>query len=56
MWNQWISACRYCFNQAIAYQKEHGRIPRGKLRNMIMQSDLPDWVRPLIKGGWGDLI
>ena len=45
MWNQWISACRYCFNQAIAYQKEHGRIPRGKLRNMIMQSDLPDWVR-----------
>lgn len=45
MWNQWISACRYCFNQAIAYQKANGRIPRGKLRNIIMQSELPEWVK-----------
>lgn len=45
MWNQWISACRFCFNQAIAYQKQHGRIARGKLRNIIMQSDLPEWVK-----------
>jgi len=45
MWNQWISACRFCYNQAIAYQKAHGRIPRGKLRNIIMQSDLPEWVK-----------
>jgi putative transposase len=45
VWNQWISGCRYCYNQAIAYQKQHGRIPRGKLRNIIMQSDLPEWVK-----------
>jgi putative transposase len=45
MWNQWISACRFCFNQAIAYQKQHGRIARGKLRNIVMQSDLPEWVK-----------
>lgn len=45
LWNQWISACRYCFNQAIAYQKQNGKVARGKLRNMIMQSDLPEWVK-----------
>lgn len=45
LWNKWLSACRYCFNQAIAYQKENGRIGRGKLRNLIMQSNLPEWVK-----------
>lgn len=45
LWSQWISACRYCFNRAIAYQKENGKVARGKLRNIIMQSDLPEWVK-----------
>ena len=38
-------ACRYCFNQAIDYQKKNGRIGKGKLRNIIMQSNLPEWVK-----------
>lgn len=44
-WNKWIAACRYCFNQAIDYQKKNGKIGKGKLRNIIMQSDLPQWVK-----------
>ena len=45
VWNKWIAACRYCFNQAIAYQKKNGRISKLKLRDLIMQSDLPLWVK-----------
>ena len=45
IWNKWIAACRYCFNQAIAYQKENGQIGKIKLRNIIMQSSLPEWVK-----------
>ena len=44
-WNKWVAACRYCFNQAIDYQKKNGRIGKGKLRNIIMQSELPQWVK-----------
>jgi putative transposase len=44
-WNKWMAACRYCFNQAIDYQKKNGRIGKGKLRNVIMQSNLPEWVK-----------
>ena len=44
VWNKWIAACRFCFNQAIAYQKKNGKISKLKLRNLIMQSDLPLWV------------
>ncbi|UXE60840.1 MAG: transposase [Woronichinia naegeliana WA131] len=40
-----MAACRYCFNQAIDYQKKNGRIGKGKLRNIIMQSNLPEWVK-----------
>ncbi|WP_424096381.1 RNA-guided endonuclease InsQ/TnpB family protein [Moorena producens] len=45
MWNKWVAACRYCFNQAIAYQKKHGQVCKQKLRNIIMQSELPEWVK-----------
>jgi putative transposase len=45
MWNKWMAACRYCFNQAIAYQKENGKMGKTKLRNIIMQSSLPEWVK-----------
>jgi hypothetical protein len=35
----------HCFNQAIAYQKKNGRTSKLKLRNIIMQSALPTWVK-----------
>lgn len=33
------------YNAAVAYQKKNGRIGKLKLRNLIMQSDLPQWVK-----------
>jgi putative transposase len=45
VWRRWLAACRYCFNQAIDYQRKYGRIGKRKLRNIIMQSDLPQWVK-----------
>lgn len=45
IWRKWLAACRYCFNQAIAYQRENKRVGKLKLRNIIMQSDLPEWVK-----------
>lgn len=44
-WRKWLAACRYCFNQAIAYQRVSKRVGKLKLRNIIMQSDLPGWVK-----------
>ncbi|QUV86351.1 transposase [Chloracidobacterium sp. A] len=46
VWKQWQAACRYCYNQAIAYQRQHGQ-PQSKykLRDLIMRSDLPEWVK-----------
>jgi len=44
-WNKWLAACRYCFNQAVAYQKENGSIGKRKLRDIVMQSELPEWVK-----------
>lgn len=45
VWRKWLAACRYCFNQAIAYQQQNKRMGKLKLRNIIMQSDLPEWVK-----------
>ena len=45
VWRKWLAACRYCFNQAIAYQNQNKRLGKLKLRNIIMQSDLPEWVK-----------
>jgi putative transposase len=45
-WRKWLSACRFCFNQALAWLKNNGKlIGKRKLRNSIMQSDLPEWVK-----------
>lgn len=44
-WKQWSAACRYVYNGAIAHQKKNGRTGKLKLRNLIMQSDLPQWVK-----------
>lgn len=45
LWNKWLAACRYCYNQAISYQKQNGKTSKLSLRNIIMQSDLPEWVK-----------
>ena len=45
IWKQWSAACRYAYNQAIAYQRKNGRTSKLKLRNIVMQSDLPEWVK-----------
>jgi putative transposase len=44
MWKTWMAAARYCYNQAIS-QQEQNRLSKLKLRNKIMQSDLPEWVK-----------
>ena len=45
-WKKWLAACRYCFNQAIAMQRQSTtRIGKLKLRNKVMQSNLPQWVK-----------
>jgi putative transposase len=45
-WRKWLSACRFCFNQALAWLKDNGKlISKRKLRNLIMQSDLPQWIK-----------
>jgi len=46
VWRWWQAACRYCYNQAIAYMRRHGRTKsKYKLRDLIMNSDLPRWVK-----------
>ncbi|MBW4491622.1 MAG: transposase [Oscillatoria princeps RMCB-10] len=44
-WRKWLAACRYCYNQAIALQRSGQRLSKLKLRNEIMQGDLPQWVK-----------
>ncbi|WP_168175122.1 helix-turn-helix domain-containing protein, partial [Synechococcus sp. 63AY4M2] len=39
VWKQWQAACRYCYNQAIAYQRQHGAPKTArKLRDIILRS------------------
>jgi putative transposase len=45
VWKQWSAACRYVYNQAIAYLHKNGRIGKLKLRDTVMQSALPQWVK-----------
>ena len=45
-WRKWLAAVRFCFNQAMAWLKNNGKlIGKRKLRNIIMQSNLPEWVK-----------
>lgn len=44
VWRKWLAACRYCFNQGIALQREK-RLSKLELRNEIMRSELPEWVK-----------
>jgi putative transposase len=45
VWRKWLAACRYCYNQAIALSRSGKRLSKLKLRNEVMQSDLPEWVK-----------
>ncbi|MGK7894590.1 MAG: RNA-guided endonuclease InsQ/TnpB family protein [Xenococcus sp. (in: cyanobacteria)] len=46
IWKKWLAASRYCFNQAIAYQRKHGFISKYDLRKVILNSEsLPDWIK-----------
>lgn len=45
VWKQWNAACRYAYNQAIAWLKLNGSTGKLKIRDIIMQSDLPQWVK-----------
>ena len=46
VWKQWQAACRYCYNRAIDYQRQHGAPKTArKLRDIILRSDLPGWVK-----------
>lgn len=45
VWRKWLAACRYCYNQAIALFRSGRRLSKLKLRNEVMQSDLPAWVK-----------
>lgn len=45
VWKQWNAACRYVYNQAVAWLKANGSTGKLKIRDIIMQSDLPQWVK-----------
>ena len=48
-----MAASRYCFNQAIAYQRGHGLISKYDLRKVVLKNELganghsplPDWIK-----------
>lgn len=43
-WKRWLAASRYCYNQAIEYQRQNGFINRSHLRKAVL-ADVPDWVK-----------
>ncbi|WP_435388455.1 RNA-guided endonuclease InsQ/TnpB family protein, partial [Laspinema olomoucense] len=45
VWRKWLAACRYCYNQAIALCRSGKRLSKLKLRNEVMQGELPAWVK-----------
>ncbi len=45
VWKQWNAACRYVYNQAVAWLKSNGSVGKLRIRDIIMQSDLPQWVK-----------
>lgn len=45
IWKQWLAAARYCYNQAISILKNNPNLSTYSLRDCVMNSDLPDWVK-----------
>jgi putative transposase len=44
IWKKWLAATKYCYNQAIAYLRKHGKISKYDLRKLIL-NNAPDWVK-----------
>ncbi len=44
IWKKWLAATKYCFNQAIAYLRKHGKVSKYDLRKLIL-NNAPDWVK-----------
>ncbi len=44
IWKTWLAANRYCFNQAIAYQRSNQRLSKYSLRKVILEQ-VPQWVK-----------
>ncbi len=44
IWKKWLAATKYCYNQAIAYLRKHGRVSKYELRKLIL-NNAPDWVK-----------
>jgi putative transposase len=45
LWKQWLAAARYCYNQAISLLKSNPKLSAYSLRDAVMNSDLPGWVK-----------
>ncbi len=44
IWKKWLAATKYCYNQALAYLRKHGKVSKYDLRKLIL-NDAPDWVK-----------
>jgi putative transposase len=44
IWKKWLAATKYCYNQAIAYLRKHGKVPKYDLRKRILKN-APAWVK-----------
>ncbi len=44
IWKKWLAATKYCYNQALAYLRKHGKVSKYDLRKLILK-DAPDWVK-----------
>lgn len=44
IWKKWLAATKYCYNEAIAYLRKHGKVSKYDLRELILKN-APDWVQ-----------
>lgn len=44
IWKKWLAATKYCYNEAIAYLRKHGKVSKYDLRKLIVRNS-PDWVK-----------
>jgi putative transposase len=44
-WKQWLAAARYCYNKAISILKNNPSLSAYSLRDSVMNSNLPDWIK-----------
>nr|WP_236117061.1 transposase [Hassalia byssoidea] len=44
IWKKWLAATKYCYNEAIAYLRKHGKVSKYDLRKLILKNT-PQWVQ-----------